>query len=134
MTPGAVAVTATIADTEIRSLEERITNSLLERLHGGFISPWMNIDQAAEYLAWPKKRLYNLVSKQEIPCRKHGNRLLFNRTELDRWLDLHYQGPAELEPLHGEGRGPTIDATSNAPAALVTPRGRTQEGKSRVSD
>jgi excisionase family DNA binding protein len=98
MTAGAVAVTATIADTEIRSLEERISTSLLERLQGDLVSPWMNIDQAAEYLAWPKKRLYNLVSKQEIPHRKHGNRLLFNRTELDRWLDLHYQGPEELTP------------------------------------
>jgi len=91
-------VTATIADTEIQALEHRISEHLLELLHDKLPSPWMNVDQAADYLAWSKKRLYNLVSKAEIPHRKQGNRLLFNRSELDRWLDLRYYGPQELTP------------------------------------
>jgi excisionase family DNA binding protein len=98
MTAGAVAVTATIADTEINALETRITEQLLERLQGTLVSPWMNIDQAADYLAWRKKRLYNLVSKGEIPHRKQRGRLLFNRDELDRWLEEFYVGPKELAP------------------------------------
>jgi excisionase family DNA binding protein len=98
MNAGAVAVTATIADAEISALENRIMKQLLERFQGSVLSPWMNIDQAADYVAWPKKRLYNLVSQAEIPHRKQGNRLLFNRDELDRWLDLHYQGPEEFTP------------------------------------
>lgn len=95
----------------------------------------MNIDQAADYLGnWSKKRLYNLVSKGEIPHRKQGNRLLFSRHELDLWLNDFYQGPSEFEPLRDEANGPTLRlVTNNAPAALDTPRGRTQEGKSRVN-
>jgi excisionase family DNA binding protein len=94
----AVAVTATIAGADIQALEARITESLLEQLQGDISSPWMNVDQAAGYLAWPKKRIYNLVGKGEIPQRRQGNRLLFNRLELDRWLDLHYHGPSDFAP------------------------------------
>ena len=97
-TSRAVAVTAAIAGTDIQALETRIIENLLEQLQGSISSPWMHVDQAADYLAWSKKRLYNLVSKGEIPHRKQGNRLLFNRLELDRWLDLHYQGPSDFAP------------------------------------
>jgi excisionase family DNA binding protein len=93
-----VAVTVTIADTEMDALENRIAERILERLQEAVSSSWINIDQAADYLAWTKKRLYNLVSQGEIPHRKQGGRLLFNRAELDRWLDLHYQGPEEFTP------------------------------------
>jgi len=55
-------------------------------------------EEAARYLGWPRKRLYNLVSTREIPHRKQGNRLLFNRRELDRWLDRFYQGPMDFGP------------------------------------
>jgi excisionase family DNA binding protein len=95
---GTVAVTAVIPDTEINALETRITESLVERLQGLITSPWMNIAEAADYLACPKKRLYNLVGKGEIPHRKQNGRLLFSRSELDRWLDEFYVGPEELAP------------------------------------
>jgi hypothetical protein len=69
---GTVAVTAVIPDTEVNALEQRLIDEVLERVHGG-TSPWVNIDQAADYLGgWPKKRLYNLVSKGEIPHRKQA--------------------------------------------------------------
>jgi excisionase family DNA binding protein len=43
--------------------------------------------QAAEHLGWPKQRLYKLTAAGAIPHRKHGQRLLFNPSELDEWLD-----------------------------------------------
>lgn len=48
---------------------------------------YLDVEQAANYLGgWPKKRIYNLTASKEIPHRKHGNRLLFDRAELDRWV------------------------------------------------
>jgi excisionase family DNA binding protein len=85
-------VAATLAAADIEALEERVLGSVLERLQSA-ASPWMNVDQAAEYLAWPKKRLYNLTQKSQVPHRKVENRLLFHREELDQWLAEHYQGP-----------------------------------------
>jgi excisionase family DNA binding protein len=86
-----VAVTLPAADLD--ALESRVTQRVLERFETA-VSPWMQIDQAADYLAWPKKRLYNLVAGKEIPHHKVGNRLLFHREELDRWLADFYDGPA----------------------------------------
>ena len=87
-----MTVTATVAAAELEALEARITQSVLERLQTT-ASPWLNIEQAAEYLAWSKKRLYNLVAAKAIPHRKVGNRLLFHRGELDGWLTAYYEGP-----------------------------------------
>jgi excisionase family DNA binding protein len=77
---------------------DQIADRVVDRLEKDSGAPWMNLDAAASYLSFPKKRLYNLVSAGEIPHRKQGNRLLFNRDELHRWLDLHYQGPEEFTP------------------------------------
>jgi excisionase family DNA binding protein len=83
---------------DVGPLVDQVSAAVLDRLSDMPVSPWLNVVAAAEYLGWPKKRLYNLVAANEIPHRKQGNRLLFNRLELDRWLDLHYDGPDELRP------------------------------------
>ncbi len=49
---------------------------------------WMRCEQAAEYLACPRSRIYALASARRIPHRKDGSRLLFRASELDAWLDL----------------------------------------------
>jgi excisionase family DNA binding protein len=49
-------------------------------------SPWLSVSSAAEYLDWPKGRLYKLSARGEIPHYKHEGRLLFRRDELDEWL------------------------------------------------
>jgi excisionase family DNA binding protein len=92
-----LTLAATVPSVALGPFEERITEAVLIRLESN-TSPWMNIDAAATYLDFPKKRLYNLVAANEIPHRKQSNRLLFNRTELDKWLNAHYQGPAEFVP------------------------------------
>jgi excisionase family DNA binding protein len=94
----ALTVIATLTATESELFEERVTTRVIERLERGDASPWMGVDRAAEYLGWPKKRLYNLTVKKEVPHRKQGNRLLFNREELDRWLADYYEGPPTLRP------------------------------------
>ena len=55
---------------------------------------WLTVPQAAEHLGWPKQRLYKLTAAGAIPHRKHGNRLLFDRAELDEWLERYAHGPS----------------------------------------
>ncbi len=49
-------------------------------------SPWMTVAEVAEYLRWPRERVYKLTAAGAIPHRKHGGRLLFHRKEIDDWL------------------------------------------------
>lgn len=67
-------------------------------------SPWLTVEEAAEYLRWPKKRVQNWT--RAMPHRKVEGRVLFHRDELDAWLDGHYAGPRrhaapELRVSHG---------------------------------
>jgi excisionase family DNA binding protein len=83
-------------------LVERVARRLLELQaqtasddpSGPERSPWMGISQAAAYLDWPKQRLYKLTASGAIPHYKQDGRLAFHRTELDRWLRTHAQGPS----------------------------------------
>jgi len=58
-------------------------------------SPWMGIGKAADYLDWPRQRLYKLTASGEIPHYKHEGRLLFRADELERWLERFAQGPLD---------------------------------------
>ena len=49
-------------------------------------SPWMTVEEAAEYLRCRPKRVYDLVSQSRIPAHRDGSRRLFLRTELDEYL------------------------------------------------
>lgn len=50
-------------------------------------SPWLDADQAAEYLALPsRKAVYEAARRGEIPVYRLGRRLRFRREELDAVL------------------------------------------------
>ena len=55
-------------------------------------SPWMSLARAADYLDWPKQRLYKLTAQGAIPHYKHEGRLLFHQDELNTWLTHYAQG------------------------------------------
>ena len=55
-------------------------------------SPWLSVQAAAEYLDWPRQRLYKLTASGAIPHYKHEGRLAFRRDELDRWLGRYAEG------------------------------------------
>jgi len=77
----------------LEQLAELVAGKVAERLveHQAVSSsahpPWMGVDKAADYLDWPRQRLYKLTASGEIPHYKHEGRLLFRRDELDRWLE-----------------------------------------------
>ena len=48
--------------------------------------PWIGVAQAAEHLACKPHRIYDLVRRQRVAFRRDGTRLLFRRSDLDRYL------------------------------------------------
>jgi hypothetical protein len=66
---------------------ERLADILEARLRLGHPeSRWLyGAAAAAEFLNWPRERVYNRLS--ELPHARDGARLLFNTAELNRWLE-----------------------------------------------
>lgn len=85
-------------ETLLDRLAEAVAQQVIERLldHQEVAqergSPWMGVEKAADYLDWPKQRLYKLSASGEIPHYKHEGRLLFRSDELDRWLAHYAEG------------------------------------------
>jgi excisionase family DNA binding protein len=49
--------------------------------------PWLDADAAAEYLAAPRSRVYELVERGRLCPHRDGRRLLFRRADLDAALN-----------------------------------------------
>ncbi len=47
----------------------------------------MSVTDAADYLGRSKQAIYHLVNQAKIPCKRQGSRLMFDRRDLDRWID-----------------------------------------------
>jgi excisionase family DNA binding protein len=47
---------------------------------------WLNAEQAAEYLACSRDRLYDLVQIRKLEAQRDGRRLLFRRSDLDAYV------------------------------------------------
>src|SRR5438105_638797 len=67
-------------------LVEDIAQRVVEILDGRESSPWLNTEQAAEYIAAPTSRIYDLVSMGRLDPARDGTRLLFHRRDLDGYL------------------------------------------------
>jgi len=78
----------------LQELAALVAGILAERDAFAPPSPYLSVPEAAEYLRWPRKRVHNLTAAGAIPHFKHGNRILFRRDELDRWLEQHREGRA----------------------------------------
>ena len=73
-----------VSDEVLEELVSRIVDRVHERLEGTTESPWLNLEQAAAYLACKPQRLYKRV---DLPRHKHGGRLMFRRDELDAYIE-----------------------------------------------
>ena len=51
----------------------------------------LTIKQASNYLKLTKDNIYRMTSKKTIPHFKPSKNLLFDKNELDAWLELHAQ-------------------------------------------
>jgi excisionase family DNA binding protein len=48
--------------------------------------PFLDLDQASQYLSISKYTIYSFCSKRQIPHYKRGRRLFFAKEELDSWI------------------------------------------------
>ncbi len=58
-------------------------------------SPFLGVDEAAEYLGRPKSRVYELVAQRRVRHYRDGRALLFRREDLDACLT-----PVEAEAAY----------------------------------
>jgi len=74
-----------LPDDVLEGLAERVAARIAQQLQQKPESPWLTTEEAAAYLRWPFQRIYK---QNDLPRRKHGNRLMFRRDELDDYLDV----------------------------------------------
>jgi excisionase family DNA binding protein len=75
-----------LSDDELQEVASRVAAILAAREPRDDVSPWLTVKEAAEYLRCSEWRLYRLKAIGAIPHVKEGHRLLFNRAELDAWV------------------------------------------------
>ena len=74
----------TVPDETVDRIARRILGLLDER-RPERDDGWLNVAQAAEYIAAPTSRIYDL-RRQGLTTYKDGSRLLFRRSDLDAWI------------------------------------------------
>jgi len=84
---GRVSNVIPLPDELFEALAQRTAEIIEER---GSASPdgrWLKGAAAiADYLGWPKKRVYNYVQSGELPIEKNGRCLVAHSGDLDRYL------------------------------------------------
>lgn len=75
-----------LTDDQLERIAEHVAALLAER-HAPANDGYLNADQAAEYLACSRGRLYDLVQLKKLDPVRDGRRLLFRRADLDAALD-----------------------------------------------
>jgi excisionase family DNA binding protein len=80
-------------DALVEQVAGRVAELLAARLPAAPAptSPWLNVDEAADYLRCTRKRMYDLVSQSRVTVHRDGSRLLFRREDLDEYLFDHNQ-------------------------------------------
>lgn len=82
------AVTVDFSPEMVEQIAERAAEIVAERTCGdGETDAWLTVAEAADYLRCSTGRVYQLVSARRIPFAKDGSRVLFRRSELDRWVE-----------------------------------------------
>ena len=72
----------------VKAIAEEVVELLAEQLPDR-PEPYLNVEQAAEYIAAPVSRLYDLTRSGRtypLPVYRDGKRLLFKASEIDSWL------------------------------------------------
>lgn len=88
-------------------LVERVASRVLERLPAAApTSPYMSIDEAADYLRAKRQRVYDLLSASRLTRFKDGSRVLVSR----EGLDAHLSGVAHSLPTGSRRRMATRSA------------------------
>jgi excisionase family DNA binding protein len=91
-------VSADLTEALADALAERVAAKVLAQLpREAPSSPWMDLDQAAEYTAIRRGTFRQLVQQGKIPGHKAGKRYVFHRDEVD--AALGYARPSNVSQL-----------------------------------
>ena len=80
------AVTLDITDELVERIAERAAE-LIAASEAPEPTPYLSVEEAAEYLRCKPKRVYDLCSQRRIPFVKDGSRTLLRRTDLAAYLE-----------------------------------------------
>jgi excisionase family DNA binding protein len=84
-----------LSPEELAELAERVAQIVLERQPAPAApSPYLSVNEAAEFLRAPRSRVYDLVSAGRLTRYKDGARVLVSRAE----LEAHLSGVAQPLP------------------------------------
>ena len=77
---------------ELKAIIRDVLSEQAEPTATGVLSDNISLNSAIELLkelGYPtsKAKIYKLTSTGAMPCRKYGNRLVFSREELLKWVD-----------------------------------------------
>jgi excisionase family DNA binding protein len=67
----------------VEQLARRVAELSTDGRGADVVTPYLDVDEAAHYLACPKSRIYDLKALGRLQYAKDGRRLLFRR----EWLD-----------------------------------------------
>lgn len=88
---------------DLQALIRQCLNETIEEIRTLRIAPElpdrMDIQQAADLIGLKRSAIYKLTMSGAIPFKKYGNRLVFNRQELNAWMDertVRKQSPEEI--------------------------------------
>lgn len=75
-------------DETLRRIEERLNRieKLLDEQKSTASKKMMNVDEVSAYTGYVKRYIYHLTGEKRIPHYKRGGKLMFDRDEIDRWL------------------------------------------------
>jgi excisionase family DNA binding protein len=77
-----------VPDELVELVAERAAELVLERQAEAPASPYLNVDEAAEYLRCDRQRIYDLLSARRLSKSKDGARVLLLREELDAYIGV----------------------------------------------
>lgn len=70
--------------TDIEAIASRVAEKIIDGW--GWLSPWLNTEGAAEYMACPVSRIRKLTMTGALPSHKEGGRRLYTRDEIDAFV------------------------------------------------
>jgi excisionase family DNA binding protein len=107
---GASVEPAALLDAFAELLADRVA-ARIEPAQIDRVSPWLNVEAAAEYIGSGPRRIYDLSSSGRIPVYREGTRLLFHRDDLDEWL----RSGAAAGPAQAPGADTPLTPPENPP-------------------
>jgi excisionase family DNA binding protein len=114
-------------DELVERVAVRVAELLVDRMPApADSSPWLNVEEAAEYMRCKPKRVYDLVSQRRLRAHRDGSRLLLHRDDLDAYL-LEGDGAADSVSVRrsrtpaATGNSESVSARSQRAARARTP-------------